>query len=105
MSLHSFVDGLRRKKEKQTALMLVGLQWLLLTDTITAHTWPCHLSVQFSDLTALTEVLEWAKKKKLTVDTRDVKLILNHRAHTGHFDLICPRPVNLQFMPVYRNLL
>lgn len=81
--------------------MLLGL----LTDTITAHTWPYHLSVQFSDLTALTEVLEWAKQKKLTVDTRDVKLILNHGAHTGHSDLICPRPVNLQFMPVYRNLL
>lgn len=103
MSLHSFVDSLRKKKTDGTNAS--GFAVVMLTDTITAHTWPCHLPVQFSDLTALTEVLEWAKKKKLTVDTRDVKLILNHGAHTGHFDLICPRPVNLQFMPVYRNLL
>lgn len=34
-----------------------------------------HLSVQFSDLTALTEVIEWAKNKKLTVDTRDVGML------------------------------
>lgn len=44
MSLHSFVDSLRRKK-KTDGTNASGFAVVMLTDTITAHTWAVIISL------------------------------------------------------------